>query len=147
MKIKAYNAHWKFCTISKNIKIHFFVCFVVKCIYLTGKQRNQFQLLNRTYLSTHPHYQQKTIYKLISSHLQRTLSDFTGARSISTRKGSLVNFQTITSSRFYFRLREKVFLMEIQKEQLFRQNLRSKEYLHSYSIFFVLNILLITLVD
>ena len=40
----------------------------------------------------HPRYQQKTIYKLISSHLQRTLSDFSGARSISTRKGSLVNF-------------------------------------------------------
>ena len=46
MKIEAYNAHWKFCTISKNIKIYFFVCFVVTCIYLTGKQRNKFQLLN-----------------------------------------------------------------------------------------------------
>ena len=47
MKIEAYNAHWKFCTISKNIKIlYFFVCFVVTCIYLTGKQRNKSQLLN-----------------------------------------------------------------------------------------------------
>lgn len=54
-----------------------------------------------------------------------------------------MNFQTIASSRFYFRLREKVFFYGNSNGTVVStENLCSREYLRSYSIFFVLNILL-----